>query len=612
VAARARDLQAAITSGTTATATVERMIRWMDLGEARPALEAMERQLEPLRAEHLALYPKRATAGAPVQKALFEVKPDDPPPGTQTVRVGDRTIEVKPGTEREVLQAFGDNWFTLKKALKANTDAMSTMWRYRKGVCDTVIADVRRDYYADQPEKVRNVGSATLESDIDVGLDAHGKTGTGGLVEDWRIVDECNKWFQQNFGREPGILFDINFYANAPALDDAGGGKAKPKTKVEQDMEKMAVAGQDVGALMKMRRYMDAHAWQQYQHDVLASVTDAKLREATLRQFEEADAKYLVSVRDLLEQARKIDPHLPAIDPEGDPGQVQHAILEAIEHLEHQPEVAMRANNALYVKRMEELRELSRLAKSQSGDAQAATLARIATLTPDATFFANEAYHADSTFQHVVGAGQKVGKDADAKFPAPLDETGEAKKKREAAKKQWAAEQTEAALAGLSANDFLQSFNEQLGDLMKDLKHYQSEPFPGLGFYRCSKYMERALDALAWIRKRYGDAYPEVKNLVIAGKAPEALKGEVAGGLVLARKGVLAFQDGDGRELADDQRELEAYAIDEVKRIFGGGVTTLGALGALFSKAGATVNAALRKAAAGEAMKAGDERAYFR
>src|SRR5262249_27070632 len=161
------------------------------------------------------------------------------------------------------------------------------------------------------------------------------------VTQDFMIVKKFNDIIKTEFGAQPGTVFDVNLYATAP-LKKAGA----PQTPVEKNMQAMTEAGQDVGALMKMRRYMSWDDYVEYQEKVLADMKgNPELVEATKRQFEEADDLYFMSLVALLEKAKQPIPKQSGI--EG-----QKAIIEAVEHLEENSEALMEANNAIYIERM--------------------------------------------------------------------------------------------------------------------------------------------------------------------------------------------------------------------------------------------------------------------
>jgi len=174
----------------------------------------------------------------------------------------------------------------------------------------------------------------------------------------------------------------------------------------------------------------------------------------------------------------------------------------------------------------------------------------------------------------------------------------------ESERKQMIAAEQAKRRDALSLHQCLQSFNEQLGDFLKDLEHCEKEEFPGMGFYRSSKYLLRLFDAAALLRAK-------APSLVI--DLDPAHAKQINEGILASRKGALEFTDGpngaplQGKEL---QQEVEAFAIAEIRRMFG--VSSLKDLGAKFKKVGTSVNAQLRKMVADE-MKANqdEEKAYF-
>ncbi len=153
-----------------------------------------------------------------------------------------------------------------------------------------------------------------------------------------------------------------------------------------------------------------------------------------------------------------------------------------------------------------------------------------------------------------------------------------------------------------------------MGDFLKDLKHYEhASPFPGLGLYRSSKYLERFCDAMIWIANKLEierfppDVISKFNAIKIDGKTPAQVKGGL-GGLVAIRGGKKDFSGVEG--VADQQQEKEAYSTEQVKQLFPS-VNTLRDLGDIVKTAGREVNAVLRAAEAGQRMIAKNEQAYF-
>lgn len=534
--------------------------------------------------------------------------------------------------EEDLKTRFKCSWDAVKGHFKEmkRTDAekakafMSGYWWFRKLTVDAEMKALA-DLYKFQWE---SVGSTNLESDYDISVRSHGVEGKE-TVWDWKIVALFNKKLSDRFnGVQPGTLFDTNLYASAePApLKDA-----KDKSATENDMDAMAEAGQDIGALMKMRRYMGWDDYVDYQDAVLAEIGNTvgaerneekkkllkKRLVAARRQFETADALYFQKLTQTLDNAGiKYDKGI-ADTPAG-----QKKLVAMIEELEKSPDKLMAATNAAYVAAMEEVRKIelelkvldealealkdrtdqpSVAKRAETQDKRAAVMARLETMQADAVFFAAEAYHSKGPFQHIVQAGQKSAQEVKADSSISEDKQGAAIGAKIAER-----------LKLLPITSFLQSFNEQLGDFLKDLKHYdEKSPFPGLGLYRSSKYLERLCEAMDWIGKKLdgdraqAEAAVAYKKITINGQAPAVVKGRL-GGLVDLRGGKVEFKDA-----ADPQQETEAWALAETQKIFGGSVKTLSDLGTLVTDLGKRVNVVLRKADMAQKMMAESEKAYF-
>jgi len=558
---------------------------------------------------------------------------------------------LEPGTDLKVLdfmqsKEIGKNWFTLKKLFKAgqvSQKQMEQVWAYRQKIVDDYLADpIGAKYKLKKVTGWLAAGSVTLESDIDVSiLDHHwsgAKSGEGEILKtDDAIVKEFNDWFVAKFNAQPGIMFDVNLYASAKPRKPLE--NIANQTPVKQAMTSMTNAGQDVGALMKMRRFMSWEDFQAYQDTVVAEMRKAGAGkediDTTLKQFETADDLYQMAqsaslekvtalikrlkhkdrtpeqkhALEMIEQAQEEAKSLPGA--EG-----QKRLLEAAKELEHMQDVNMWVNNELYVEGVKEVRALEAqvdvLQKKiddgklgpMSAEARemAGKMARLKELATESVFYANEAYHSDGPLVHIVHAGQGVKQSLGATL------------KRDPTDEEVAAEKTRLR-DQLSVHLCLQSFNEQTGDLLKDLAHYASEPNPGIGFYRSSKYLARLLDALALLQAKVGD--------LELGFDPAALSKQVEKELVSARKGAISFTgiekakkgSPDYEEQARKDREaleneVQAYAIGCMQKMFG--VRTLAAMGDKFKGINARVNAKARKAVANEMRAAKEhEKAYF-
>lgn len=581
--------------------------------------------------------PKRKTAEAPKAKKVAE---------------GDAPPEPNEEEETTILKVYkenNNNWFDIKKKFQegAISEAvMKRLWAFRQKVVFNYMAKLKGLYGFERKNGWDAVGSTNLESDIDISINKHYiPEGEKKIAKyDYQIVKDFNDFFFAKFGAQPGIMFDTNLYASAKPMRDL---EDRPDSAAKKAMSNMTQAGQDVGALMKQRRYMTWEEYDEYTEEVLGQMkkdgADERSIEITRKQFEEADSLYQVATQKMLENAQKLIASVPegkrteeqkkaikmietniALAAQASPVEGQKILLKAITELSHFQDVTMWANNEMYTAAIEEVRsietEADELAKkiekqglgpdSPEAKKLASLLARAKDLGADAVFFANEAYHSEGPFKHIVEATQGAESDVEAEYDkknAPK-QGGPGKKFKElpeSERKQMIAAEQIKRRDALSLHQCLQSFNEQLGDFLKDLEHYEKEEFPGMGFYRSSKYLLRLFDAAGLLKAK-------APSLVI--DLDPAYAKQINEGILASRKGALEFTDGpNGAPLQGKalQEEVEAFAIAEIRRMFG--VSSLKDLGAKFKKVGTSVNSQLRKLVADE-MKANqdEEKAYFK
>lgn len=544
---------------------------------------------------------------------------------------------------RKIFAEYHNNWFELKKVYKTQdfldrvseifkstetdgTNAMWQLWMFRKRTVDGLMRKLEKKHDLDG-EKTGwvAVGSTNLESDYDISVMKH-----GGKADDHEIVKDFNATFQSDFKTQPGMLFDTNLYASAPARHAIA---EFPKDPGEKAMAAMGRSGQDVGALMKQRRFMSWEEYETFTQNILAQMKrdDATPEDiaSTRNQFEEADVRYqmaqqeiLIKTRDMLtlketlgdderEALKMVVDALAAADQGSDAASAKK-LLDAAHALEgHKFEkVLLEVNNEIYVTATENVRllqaEIDELQKSLGTPPDPGIqeklngkIARAKDLFADAVFFANEAYHAEGPFKHIVEATQAVESDIKKDYP-------KWEEMPEGAFKKIVEEERKKRRDGLSLHSCLQSFNEQLGDLVKDLKHYAEEDLPGSGFYRCSKYMDRLFDAAVLLKQKAKEALPDEiafdPNVPGITTPVSALKSKTADGLLALRKGAIKIEvkdTGDPIETAKlEAEQIQAFAINEIREMFG--VSSLNQLSALFKAYGVAVNAQLRKAVAEE------------
>ncbi len=600
------------------------------LGGDTGPLDVIEMLVASLKDEYKTMWPARTTDGPP-ETLPAATKPDialsgdkakalaDALKSTQALMATDKATDpdvveagvalIKEGIDHVAAKADLQRlktWDAVKAEYrtkaKANAETgkafMAKMWWYRRMLVDETMTKLQKEYGF----VWGSVGSDNPESDYDLTVRTHGKKGDD-IVRDFKIVELANAAISKDFGgTPPGILFDTNLYAEAVV-------NAPPPTEEQQAdpafkaMAAMKEQGQDVGALMKLRRYMEWDEFEDYKAKMLEAIADPAARKVAEKQFDEADSLFFIARSEQLMKAADQNP-----DPEAGKatkaaiGKIPHTpegqkqLLDMAAHLEHDAATSMAANNAIYLEKMEEVRRLEGLYdKEPAAENKAALLAKLKSLQADATFFAAEAYHSEGPLLHVVKAGQSSKLEIEGNgvtYPTPKDKNDaiEAKKQEK--------------LAGLTANQMLQSFNENLGDLLKDIRHYASEPFPGLGFYRSSKYIERLCDAVSLIASKLpAEAGRAVAAIKLGGKAPASVQTAVAG-LVDIRGEKKGFPGA-----ANAEEEKQAYAIAEMAKVFPG-VTTLPDLAKEIGGFGREVNSVVRGAIAA-AMTATGTGAYF-
>lgn len=226
----------------------------------------------------------------------------------------------------------------------------------------------------------KSVGSDNLTSDYDITVAS--KDGPGLEIE---VVREFNKRVQAKFGGPPGVAFDTNLYVkdflsltgNIPGVE----GEDAAIAPVDVTFGTTNDSDQDVGSLIEQRQYMPADEWKAYVDGVKKGLASnpAKLREATL-QFEESDALYLLNMREkaerFLKKLKAASPPLPRSPKlqeletwfDGLSGkkydqalenEMQRKLDELSEVSQHDaPDIALAANNEIYLEKMEAVRKL--------------------------------------------------------------------------------------------------------------------------------------------------------------------------------------------------------------------------------------------------------------
>jgi hypothetical protein len=209
-------------------------------------------------------------------------------------------------------------------------------------------------------------------------------------------------------------------------------------------------------------------------------------------------------------------------------------------------------------------------------------------------FFANEAYQSGGPFKHVVYAGQAVENDIKEKFKGRTDVTPDEMKRA----MQELAQQRRAEL---TLSECLDSFNEQLGDFLKDLAHYGDEE-PGVAIIQSSKYLDRLIDAASLLvdmdkREEKLQLFSGNPRLMEELNKQIGKQKDIRDQLIAARKGKLIMEpeEGSESETVDQIEQRRAFACDFMKKM---GITSVAALGRTYQELGKKVNIEVRKALA--------------
>ncbi|MEU7166204.1 hypothetical protein AB0A70_16380 [Streptomyces morookaense] len=386
---------------------------------------------------------------------------------------------------RRLLEAADNDWSAAKERYAGagqSPDRMWSLFHYRKVCIDAKLLELRSRH----PQlRIRSVGSANPTSDYDITVSGPGAA---------QAVAEFNEGFRREWGKESATVFDVNLYVKdfmpergnfafpyapgtpglrwtdaelltplngdprrARSWKQRDGGTWEPDGARRLDPERpdsgiveprdplaraVAEADQDIAALSKLRKYMDGAEWHAYVEQ-LGNLVPQSAREETLRRHRTAEAVHHRATAELAGRLRTETAHAR-------PGSTDEAYIEELEH--SRPDAVVRARNLIYAEHAAQLRTAQERHDAAPSDALALDIRR---RTSYALWHAMEAYHSQGAVLDVVGKQAK----------------------------------SDVTVTGAH---YLQSFNEQLGDLLKDLKHYGDA---GEAFYRSAKYLQRMVAA---------------------------------------------------------------------------------------------------------------------
>jgi hypothetical protein len=409
------------------------------------------------------------------------------------------------GQLRAILEGpFQGNWFLMKDCLIHNSwpdgtpataeqqvvmkKLMKAMLSLRTVEFNNLLRKIRDVDLALDPEgeklspKARldwgYAGSDALTSDVDVNL-------KGPLTH--KVVALFNKQWKSFLGyqAEAGITFDVNVYGldfmhsakvekdpNDPKHATIVPGKELGVELQDEENQKRDAEDQEISSLLHVRRYMPSDAaWEEYKEGLLSAkgAEDAGMRDkltivdARYRKYKaELDAK----VNELMPQALRAEQDMELV---GEAAKAHERAMGAVQ---------MEAANRIYEQKLETVALLrKRLATlvemKKGGDQDVDELIELTFLSlrealSESLMFANEAYTTDGAINHVV-VGMQIG----------------GKKKKDL--------NLDTLDVELTQDEFLHSFNEQVGDCLKECLHHSNDL--GGAAYKAGKYIARMLIA---------------------------------------------------------------------------------------------------------------------
>jgi hypothetical protein len=466
-------------------------------------------------------------------------------PEPAVAKVDPLTIRLKQPDYDEAKKIFTEtpNWNALKKKYLDGADpsgpkTMGKLWAFRRRYIVELMQELKGEFTT---LIAKSAGSTDLSSDYDITVSSPGG------ATDVDAIRAFNKHIAEEFGVQPGTLFDTNLYARdfgeiTPSDEFADFMKPTPavQTAANANQRGMEEDVTDVGALIKLRRYMDQTEWDTYVDDLVGKL-DEKKQSAVRRRHDEADAAYQIAVSDLLATIGQ------GLNENESLATAQRENASRLATAEHDDsDSVLKQSNVLYLGRVEKIRKIEaqvgRMEEQKGGldgfakmdmtlgaivndlmdkpdlglqtkiDAQKT---QIKQLLSQAIFFAAEAYNSEGAIKHVV-AGIQGGKLSDDEKQLPKEQ-----------QQQLLDEKRRKANAGLTLNHLQQSFNEQLGDFLKDYGHLAGAT-DGTFYVKSSKYVWRMLDAALIVKNRMGADFPEESlKKVLKGQTLEQFKASI-------------------------------------------------------------------------------------
>ncbi len=376
-----------------------------------------------------------------------------------------------PGNPEKAVKDEGSNWNKVKAkyANPVGETVMRKILRFRRAFVDSLLKQVIAGFPG---VKAESFGSEDLASDYDVSL--------GGPAEHGAVT-EFNKLFRKKWGKEAGTVFDSNIYTKGSYMPDVKKEEDGSKTKTEktpittEEGKQLDYKHQDVASLTKTRKYMSQDQWNAYVAKILAGIVDLPTKAEAKKRFKAADQNF----KDWQDQLHQKIVSLNMTDAQAQAlfAQGKAKVADKVKALlAANPDAELQASNRLYeaklLKAATKAKQRADFARTLVAGTESQTdLLKLDTLTAEskklqgeALLYANEAYYSEGAVRDVVGNQQaRHGID-------------------------------------IAAQQAMQSFNEQLGDALKDIAHYGSNF--GKCAYRSSKYVDRLVLAARQVSKK--------------------------------------------------------------------------------------------------------------
>lgn len=408
-------------------------------------------------------------------------------------------------------------WESVKRGLLESEGSlpfmMFAMTDFRKDYVQTLVGEVVKDVGKKGGTDTIAAGSTNLTSDFDMRVE------TRKIGHDTKVMQEFNARFRADWGSDSGSIFDTNLYTRGTVpdfIEEDRTGVRQP-TFTDPTVQERHDFHQDVLALAKQRRYMSQDDWDSYTRDLansLAPPHDAALRKLHKaaddlhKEYQGEMEKALKNLKtDLANRRIGLEAFVKRLEHTLPPGPDKEAKIEGLQKeidkivkVESDPEaLEMIASNKLYEKHLKAADSAVRKAPTPSHGEKDHEEALW--LHGKSLLYANEPIFSQGTMRDVVLNQQAI--------PMTNKHKG-----------------TDYQLLDISGKDALQSMNENLGDVLKDFKHYGhiSDEVPtqeqissklGEGVYHASKYLSRMCKAMDMLIERSGqDGNPALTNAV--------------------------------------------------------------------------------------------------